>query len=1085
MAVHPPERAARHEAARTLRAMSSCPRCGVESPDGANFCPGCGSPFAPGRPGENESRRVVTILFTDVVGSTALGELLDPETFRGVMARYFGTMTAVIERHGGTIEKYIGDAIMAVFGLPLLHEDDALRAVRAAVEMREALVALNVVLENERGVTIAARTGIETGEVVAGDATTRQTLVTGDPVNTAARLEQAADPGEILVGVPTWRLVAEASFAEPVAPIDAKGKAGQVPAMRLLRVGGVGHETVRAGSGTLVGRDAELGQLGAAFDRVLGERQPALVTVLGPAGVGKSRLVAEFVASVAHRATVLRGRCLSYGEGITYWPIREILVAAAGIAESDTPKAGRRKLDRLVRNAPDGPLLAARLGSAIGLSTEPAPQEELFWAIRRTMEHLAAARALVLVIEDIHWAEPTLMELVEQLIDLGRDVPLLVVCPTRPEVRDTIPGWGRGPRNAIEIALGGLTEDATAGLIDSLPGGRAIPAGLRARILAAAEGNPLFLEEMVRMLVDEGVVAASGGPVTGHPAAVARVAEAVAVPPTIGALLAARLDRLPVGERSTAQRASVVGRVFEQVAVAALTPANAAVDLTASLLALVRRDLVAAEGSELTATGVFKFRHILIRDAAYDALSKADRAELHERFAGWLERAAGDRLMEYEEILAHHLGLAHRYRTELRQGGDRTAHLGERAAAHLIAAAERARDRGDSAAAAELCKRAEGLPIADARARSNLHLQHGHTLFDLGRTSDAVEQADRALAIAGEVGDWRLAARARLLRLAASIADGVFAGSDSSVGIERSVILSEAEASGDPLALALARQSLSEQAWTERRFVDAVAQTRLAVDSARATGDARFELEIECEVLPPLISGPTRAGAAVAVGEELLGRAGEYPTIRARILNGLAIAEAMLGRAAQARAHADEASDIYRDLAQPIGVAEVQLNKCWVARLAGDLTAAEAEVRQVLDGDHVDAGIRPWASWRLGDVLIAQGRIDEAEEALRESERDPVPVLGPRRAALRARIDAARGESRAVAEIIELLTTVAGTPFINQETDALVEAAESMASLGHPAAAAIHARRALDLAEAKENLALAAQIRVLLARVAG
>ena len=364
-------------------------------------------------------------------------------------------------------------------------------------------------------------------------------------------------------------------------------------------------------------------------------------------------------------------------------------------------------------------------------------------------------------------------------------------------------------------------------------------------------------------------------------------------------------------------------------------------------------------------------------------------------------------------------------------------------------------------------------------------MQHGLALFDLGRTSEAGERADHALALASEVGDRRLAARARLLRLTASIADGVFAGSDSSVGTERSVILSDAEASGDPLALALARQSLSEQAWTERRFDDSVAQTRLAVESARATGDARFELEIECEVLIPMVSGPATASDTVALGEGLLARAAEYPTIRARILNILAVAEAMLGRAAQARAHADEASAIYRDLAQPIGVAEVQLNKYWVARLAGDLTTAEAEVRQVLDADGVDAGIRPWASWRLGEVLIAQGRIDEAEEALRESERDPVPVLGPRRAALRARIDAARGEPGAVAEIDELLATVAGTPFINQETDALVEAAEVMASLGHAAAAANHARRALDLAEAKENLALAAQIRVLLARVAG
>ena len=584
------------------------------------------------------------------------------------------------------------------------------------------------------------------------------------------------------------------------------------------------------------------------------------------------------------------------------------------------------------------------------------------------------------------------------------------------------------------------------------------------------------------MLVDDGFAATSDALGT-EDAGAAKAASTVRIPPTIGALLAARLDRLPVAERSTAQRASVVGRVFEHNAVAALTPSLDAEDLGASLLGLVRRDLVTAEGVGPTADEVYKFRHILIRDAAYDALPKAARAELHEAFADWLERAAGDRLMEYEEILAHHLGLAYRYRTELRDGGDRTTEIGERTASHLMGAARRARDRGDSAAAAELCKRAEGLPIADPGGRAELALLHGLALLDLGRMPGAVERADHTLMLAQETGDRRLASRARLLRLWAWMADGVVAASDPSIGRERDVILADAEASGDALALALAWQSLSEQAWTERRFDDAVAQMRQAIASAQATGDTRFELEIECEVLPPLISGRTPAGTVVSVAEGLLSRAADHPTIRARILNGLAIVEAMLGRAVQARAHASEASTIYRDLAQPIGVAEVQLNQCWVARLAGDLAAAEAAVREVLDADHVDAGIRPWASWRLGNVLIAQGRVDEAEATLRDSERDPVPVLAPRRAALRARIDAARGDPGAVSKVTELLASLTGTPFINQETDALVDAAEAMSALGHTTVAAQYARRALELAEEKENLALAAQIRAMLARV--
>ncbi len=1071
--------------ARTLRAMLSCPRCSTGNPDGARFCLACGSPIASGRASPRESRRVVTVLFSDVVGSTALGELLDPETLRGVMARYFDAMAAVIERHGGTVEKYIGDAVMAVFGLPLLHEDDAIRAVRAAVEMRETLAVLNVALHRERGVTIAARTGIQTGEVVAGDSLARQTLVTGDPVNTAARLEQAANPGEILVGMPTWRLVADAATGEAILPIAAKGKSDPVAAMRLLAVDLAQAERTRRPVALLVGRDRELGRLLNIFERVRRERDPALVAVRGPAGVGKSRLVAEFLANVVDRAMVLRGRCLPYGDGITYWPLREIFIAAAQIAEGDAPTAGRRKLDRLVRGARDGPLLAARVASAIGLSTEPAPQEELFWAVRRTFEHLAAARPLVVVIEDVHWAEPTLLELIGQVVDLGRDVPLLVLCPARPEVRDTAPGWGRDGRNTTEITLEGLAEDATAGLIDSLPGGAAIPAGLRSRILAVAEGNPLFLEEMVRMLVDDGIVTGARTGAAGSPGSVDGAADAVRVPPTIGALLAARIDRLPVGERSTAQRASVVGRVFEQAAVAALTPSTAEIDLAASLRGLVRRELVMPQHSAMGDDEAFKFRHILIRDAAYDALAKADRAELHERFADWLEKASGNRLPEYEEIVGYHLELAHRYRTELRERGAPTTHLGARAAIHLAHAARRAMDRGDAAAAVELLERAGTLPVTDPLTRAEQALQHGLALWDLGRVAEARERAEKALVLAGDAGDPGLAARARLLRVNTWLADGTAVSSDALVAGERDEALREAQASGDPLALAQSRSARSEQAWNERRFVDAETELRLAVEAARATRDPRLALETESELLVPMISGPAVASAVAGLGEALLARAVEYPSIRARILNVLAIAEAMLGRAELARTYADEAFAIYLDLAQPLGIAEVRINMYWVARLAGDLNTAEGAARGVLDGADVGVGARPMAACRLAEVLLAQGRLDDAEHALAEAERDPVALLGPRRAAVRARLDAARGVPGAAAQVAELVTMVSDSPFINQETDALVEAAEAMASLGDRSTATSHARRALELAVAKENTALAGQIRLLLGRLAG
>ena len=345
--------------------MPACPGCGVDNPERARFCLECGRSLAPGPSDARGSRRTVTILFSDIVGSTALGELLDPEAVHIVMSSYFDEMQAVIERHGGTVEKFIGDAIMAVFGLPVLHEDDALRAVRAAVGMNEALAALNARLERERGVTIAVRTGLNTGEVLAGDASARQTLVTGDAVNTAARLEQAAGAGEILLGATTWSLVRDTVTVEPRPAIPLKGKAEPVPAF-LLRSVGTGAVRPDRADGPLVGRDGELDRLRERFAAVVDRRRPAVVTVIGQAGVGKSRLVAEFVAGLGDRATVLKGRCLSYGDGITYWPIRGVLHAAAGIRDEDPPGEGLRKLELLVHDDPDGPIwpLAWRAPSA-------------------------------------------------------------------------------------------------------------------------------------------------------------------------------------------------------------------------------------------------------------------------------------------------------------------------------------------------------------------------------------------------------------------------------------------------------------------------------------------------------------------------------------------------------------------------------------------------------------------------------------------------------------------------------------------------------------------------------------------------
>ena len=417
--------------------MKTCASCGTENPDIARFCLACGSQLSDA-PAPQETRKVVTIVFSDLKGSTSLGEALDSEALREVMTRYFDAMRGELERHGGVIEKFIGDAVMAVFGLPRLHEDDALRAVRAAAGMQAALEKLNVELDRHYGVQLTNRTGVNTGEVVAGDASTDQRLVTGDAVNVAARLEQAAGEQEVLLGELTYRLVRDSVEVVEVEPLVLKGKAEPVPAYQLVRVKESGDVEVRHGA-PLVGRERELEMLEAAFHEAVTGSSARLVTVVADAGVGKSRLMAEFLGRISDRAFTLEGRCLPYGDGITFWPLAEALKNASGIVNDDDADDALAKLSALTD--PAGTDVTERLAAMIGLRTEPFPMEELAWGMRRFLEHVATERPVALVVEDVHWAEPTLLEMIEQLVQAIDDAPVLVVCPARPELVDENPDW--------------------------------------------------------------------------------------------------------------------------------------------------------------------------------------------------------------------------------------------------------------------------------------------------------------------------------------------------------------------------------------------------------------------------------------------------------------------------------------------------------------------------------------------------------------------------------------------------------------------------------------------------------------------
>ena len=636
--------------------MRTCPACGSENPDSAGFCSACGQAVSASAVAR-EVRKTVTVLFADVTGSTVLGEQLDPESLRRVMARYFDVARAAVERHGGTVEKFIGDAVMAVFGVPTLHEDDALRALRAAAELRDALAALNEELERDYGVALQLRTGVNTGEVVTG---TEERLATGDAVNVAARLEQAARPGEILLGERTRALARGAIEVEPVEPLALKGKADPVAAYRLVHVVEGAEPFERRDDAPFVGRRRELATMGAAFDGAIGERVCRLVTVLGPPGIGKSRLAGELVAMVADRATVVSGRCLPYGEGITYWPLAEIF--REGGAEDE--------LDAILQAG--------------------AP-EEIAWSVRKAFERLARERPLAVVVEDIHWAEETMLDLLEHLVDWTRDAPILLLCLARPDLIDLRPAWGGQPGSET-VTLEPLSAAESDELIGELARRSDVDAGTRARIVEIAEGNPLFVEQLLALLAEEGDL--------DH------------VPATIQALLAARLDALPDEEREVLERASVVGLEFEWDALAKLSPDGRRPG-GATLATLVRKELIQPHEAIEDA---FRFRHMLIRDAAYERIPKELRSELHERFAGWLD-GRGD---EFDEVIGYHLEQAYLCLAGLGRPGERGSRLAARGAELLEACGRRAYARGDAAAAENLVERAIALLPEDDPRRLGL-----------------------------------------------------------------------------------------------------------------------------------------------------------------------------------------------------------------------------------------------------------------------------------------------------------------------------------------------------------------------------
>jgi class 3 adenylate cyclase len=1020
--------------------MVVCASCTAENPEGARFCNSCGASLAAPAP---ERRKLATSVFCDLSGSTALAERIDAEALLALMGSYYEQARTALERHGGLVEKFIGDAVVGLFGVPEAHEDDALRACRAALEIQAHVTKLHA--------GIAVRIGVNTGEVITGALgrggmfATSDAVVLGDAVNVAARLEQAAPRGEVLIGESTYRLVREVARVEAVAPIEAKGKSDPVAAYRLLGL----DDPVAAPSRTpLVGRDHELAGLVREFEAVVAERSCRLVTVVGEPGVGKSRLAAELVERVGARARAVRGGCLAYGEGITYWALAQIVRDLAGVRDEHSLEEARDRLVASLAGSEDQAAVAAQLAQLLGIGSGVTTPEELAWAVRRFLAAAAWREPIVIVVDDIQWAERVLLDLLESLPRLLADAPVLVACLARPELRERAPEWD------VTVSLEGLSAADVDGLLASV----GVPESLRGRLAEVSAGNPLFAEELVGMLADQRALHEGG-------------LEQVELPVSLNALLSARLDRLDEAERDVLERGAVEGEVFHRGAVVELSPDEARAGVPGRLEALAGRDFVRAAAEFVAGEVAFRFKHILVREAAYRATPKRLRAALHEQFAAWLERVARDRVAEIEEILGYHLEQAYRFRFELGPPGEQEHALGERASARLVSAARRAASLSDFEAVAALLQRALSLGLENPHDRARALFELGQALNQTHRPPAEVESIlTEAHELAAGAGDDEIAALA-LVQRAWNRTGGANWDYEDAISVSDSAI-DVLKRTGDEYGLALARRLRGNALRYRAGATDEVgAELERALAHAQASGDKEMtRLAIGTLVNAYFVGGATPAGAAIERCEQLLASVRGDRVLEATVKRPLALFYAMALRPAAASDAMDEAALVFDEL---------NSRTAWVYRwvgaeareLAGDLEGAERELigmfeyfRDLRPGE-ID-GRASGACDRLAHLYCDQGRWDEAAEVF---------AYDPRARAVRARLAAHEGLPGAL-ELAEQVAAAVETspPSLSYRAAMQLVLAEVQLAIGLTGKADASLASALELLELKGNLAGAA-----------
>jgi class 3 adenylate cyclase/tetratricopeptide (TPR) repeat protein len=904
-----------------------------------------------------EQRKTVSVVFADLVESTALAESVDVEQLAGILGGYFEMLREAVESHEGTVEKFIGDAVVGVFGVPLLHEDDALRAVRAALDMRAGMDELNARLESTAAVRLALRVGVNTGVVaVTGGGTL------GHAINMAARLEQAAQPGQVLVGRETYELAGPSLEAEPVGPLTVKGSSVPVSAWS---VRGLREQPARgstAGS-VFVGRESELAAIERALAGAVRDNACVLATVVAPPGLGKSRLIAEAVSHAGPEVRVLSGRCLPYGEGITYAPLVEMV----------------KELERTETVPAD--IRATIAGTA------PVSPEETAWAFRRLFESLAHTQPLIVIVDDLHWADPLLLDLIDYIARSSAGFPILLLCAARPDFFDLRAGWSAPRDRSVLVHLDPLTSGQTDGLLGGLSA-TGLDADLRRRIIEASGGVPLFVEQMAAFQSES--------------------ASAGAIPPTIRALLAARVDRLGPRERTVLERAAIEGQTFRRETVLQLMPPAAREEIEPSLTMLLQREFIRRERAS-NDRQAFAFSHALVRDAVYEAMPRRLRAELHERYGDILEAAAAP-----PEVIGHHLAAAYEQRVSLGDRSPETSALGVRAGRALHAAGENALARRESRRAINLLRRAEEL----LRGNTEEWLETVPTLISalvaLPDTEAADRLHDQAMATAREHGDQTAELRAEIAWALSGYAMDVAGWQEMATALaDRAVIHFETLGAYSDIVDALIVKAYAQTITSASAAIDTLKEARRY---AERINDDAAQIIIWDELGGTMLLGDTPYSEAAGFVAEEIRWAKErgFPFSEADAKLSLAYIQAGRGEFDAARQTLAPIRDLFAALAARVThYGESFMLGGQIERDDGKPAAAEAMYRRAIQAFEQNQPWRRNATISLAVTLLDQRRLDEARavlDGLLAEEHTDMPRLEAQRLEAEARYRAAVGD---------------------------------------------------------------------------